>query len=248
MDPPRILVIGAGSRGNAYARAISQSSSGQVVAVADPVSSKRRRLGRKYIWGEGQATEGQEFEDWKDFVAWEHDRRARSRAGRTAARGVDGILVCTLDESHADIIVALAPLGLHVLSEKPLATTLTDCLAIYRALLGHGLTPAPTSIFAVGHVLRYSPHNLLLRKLLLEDKVIGDIVSIEHTEPVGWWHFSHSYVRCAAAAPVPARDLTDGEQRQLAGGAPDRPLLADQGLPRHRSAAMAALLAAAWIT
>jgi len=43
--------------------------------------------------------------------------------------------------------------------------------------------------------LRYSPHNILLHKLLVEEGVVGDIVSVEHTEPVGWWHFSHSYVR-----------------------------------------------------
>jgi predicted dehydrogenase len=50
-------------------------------------------------------------------------------------------------------------------------------------------------VFSIGHVLRYSPHNILLRKLVLEDRVIGDLLSVNHTEPVGWWHFTHSYVR-----------------------------------------------------
>ncbi|OCL05688.1 hypothetical protein AOQ84DRAFT_366434 [Glonium stellatum] len=36
---------------------------------------------------------------------------------------------------------------------------------------------------------------MLLRELLLEREVVGDVLSIEHVEPVGWWHFSHSYVR-----------------------------------------------------
>lgn len=36
---------------------------------------------------------------------------------------------------------------------------------------------------------------MLLRELLLEKEVVGDVLSIEHVEPVGWWHFSHSYVR-----------------------------------------------------
>ncbi|KAJ8124416.1 hypothetical protein O1611_g9224 [Lasiodiplodia mahajangana] len=36
---------------------------------------------------------------------------------------------------------------------------------------------------------------MMLRKLLLEDNAIGDILSVHHTEPVGFWHFSHSYVR-----------------------------------------------------
>ncbi|KAL6711137.1 hypothetical protein ACN47E_005668 [Coniothyrium glycines] len=36
---------------------------------------------------------------------------------------------------------------------------------------------------------------MLLRHLVREENVIGDVLSIEHVEPVGWWHFSHSYVR-----------------------------------------------------
>lgn len=91
--------------------------------------------------------------------------------------------------------MALAPLGLHLLSEKPLATTLQGCLAIRNALSFSGSESQLNRIFGVGHVLRYSPHNMLLRKLLLQDRVIGDVLSIEHAEPVGWWHFSHSYVR-----------------------------------------------------
>lgn len=36
---------------------------------------------------------------------------------------------------------------------------------------------------------------MLLRHLVRERNIIGDVLSIEHVEPVGWWHFSHSYVR-----------------------------------------------------
>jgi hypothetical protein len=50
-------------------------------------------------------------------------------------------------------------------------------------------------VFGICHVLRYSPHNMMLRHMVLEEEVIGDVLSIEHVEPVGWWHFSHSYVR-----------------------------------------------------
>ena len=44
-------------------------------------------------------------------------------------------------------------------------------------------------------MLRYSPHNALLHQLVVADKAVGDIVNINHTEPVGYWHFAHSYVR-----------------------------------------------------
>jgi predicted dehydrogenase len=188
------LIIGAGSRGNAYANALEQSSKNfptRIGAVAEPIESKRRAFQRKYV----HPNEPVElFETWQQFVEYEEGRRKGKTLGEYVPKGVDGVFVCTLDETHAEIITAFAPLGLHIMSEKPLATTLSDCLKIYRSLQPPGTSTAQ-AIFSIGHVLRYSPHNMLLRKLLLEDDVIGDIVSIEHTEPVGWWHFSHSYVR-----------------------------------------------------
>jgi len=188
---PRILIIGAGSRGNAYARAVKESGLGTVAAVADPVRYKRRLLGSKYIWShETQPSSGQEFEGYQQFVERETQRRANNFMPT-----IDGVFICVLDEQHADVVTALASLKLHIMCEKPLATTLSDCLRIYSSLLPPGHTAGPSTIFGIGHVLRYSPHNMLLRQLVLEDEVIGDVLSVEHTEPVGWWHFSHSYVR-----------------------------------------------------
>lgn len=194
-NPPRFLIIGAGSRGSGYARAIKDSTNGLVVGIADPIEYKRRRVGERFIWGKTGPSEGQEFGHWRDFVKWETERRDRASRGESVPLGVDGVLICVQDEMHKEVILGIAPLDLHIMCEKPLATSLQDCVEIYRALLPNLPNTTPSRIFSVGHVLRYSPHNMLLRKLLLEDRVIGDIVSVEHTEPVGWWHFSHSYVR-----------------------------------------------------
>jgi predicted dehydrogenase len=46
----------------------------------------------------------------------------------------------------------------------------------------------------VGHVLRYSPYFIYL-KALIESGAIGELISMQHLEPVGWFHFAHSYVR-----------------------------------------------------
>ncbi|KAL9057152.1 MAG: hypothetical protein Q9162_002480 [Coniocarpon cinnabarinum] len=193
---PRVLIVGAGSRGNAYARAITNSTDGVVAAVAEPIANKRRALGKKYIWQNATPQPHQQFKDWHDFVAYEENRRRRLQAGVADAEpAIDAACICTLDTQHVDVILALVPLGLHILSEKPLATTLKDCVAIHRALASSASPRTQAKLFGIGHVLRYSPHNMLLRKLLLQDKIIGDVLSIEHTEPVGWWHFSHSYVR-----------------------------------------------------
>lgn len=206
---PRFIVIGAGSRGNAYARAVKTTTPGVIHAVAEPHDFKRREFGRNYIWGaEGPPDEGQEFPDWREWVRWEIERRKKAGSNNSSGAeqdapplGVDGVFICTLDETHVEVIKAIAPLNLHILCEKPLALSLDDCLTVYRTLQPpnpqstNKEPQSPRTIFSIGHVLRYSPHNTLLRKLLLTDRVIGDIVSLEHTEPVGWWHFSHSYVR-----------------------------------------------------
>ncbi|KAL8716245.1 MAG: hypothetical protein Q9220_000150 [cf. Caloplaca sp. 1 TL-2023] len=190
----KLLIIGAGARGNAYARAVTESTNACIYAVADPVQQKRDALGSKYIWKDTKPAEGQSFGDWKDFLDYEKVRREQENAGKKVGPGVDGVFVCTLDKMHVEIITWLAQFNLHIMSEKPLATSLRDCMKIWRTLQPKD-QPSPTSVFSIGHVLHYSPHNMLLRKLLLEDRVIGEVLSVEHTEPVGWWHFAHSYVR-----------------------------------------------------
>ncbi|CAK7246054.1 MAG: hypothetical protein STHCBS139747_007676 [Sporothrix thermara] len=206
-SPPRVLIIGAGSRGRTYAEATGTSSNGIVVSVAEPDPYKRMDLGRKHIWGpQGRAEpgEGEAFADWTEFVAYEKQRRKRAAAGEVGVpAAVDAVFICVLDEMHRAVIEAMVELGgLHIMCEKPLATSLEDCTAIYQALRGHQGAAANNNtgfasqhVFSIGHVLRYSPHNMLLRKLLLQDRVIGDVLSVVHTEPVGWWHFTHSYVR-----------------------------------------------------
>jgi predicted dehydrogenase len=170
-----------------------------VAAVAEPDDYKRTEFGKNMIWGVGgqQPAEGAVFRDWKEFIAYEKRRRGRIAAGEPGVpAGVDAAFVCVLDEMHREVVVALTELGgLHIMCEKPLATTLADCVTLYRALRSNRNEAGEQMVFSIGHVLRYSPHNIMLRKLVLEDRVIGDLLSVNHTEPVGWWHFTHSYVR-----------------------------------------------------
>jgi predicted dehydrogenase len=214
-SPPRILVIGAGSRGSAYARSTQVSTNAVIAAVCEPVAYKRGEFGRKFIWGDSQPTPGQQFEGWQQWVEFENARRAKEKAGEEVERGIDAVFVCVLDEMHEEVVCGIAGLGVHVCCEKPMSTSLKSCVNIYNALRdgekagmnghanGHinGNTTTETkrkgqgTVFGICHVLRYSPHNMLLRQLVLEKDVIGDVLSIEHVEPVGNWHFSHSYVR-----------------------------------------------------
>jgi predicted dehydrogenase len=197
LSNPSFLVIGAGQRGHAYGRAVQASTPGVVGAIAELDPFKRSDFGRKYIWENREPKYGEAFIDWREFLKWEtarrkgeHEASFQKGIGQEDYVPISGVFICTLDETHREIITALAPLNLHILCEKPLALSLSDCLAIQSSLSQY-----PARIVSIGHVLRYSPHNILLRKLVCDEEVIGEIISIEHTEPIGYWHFAHSYVR-----------------------------------------------------
>jgi predicted dehydrogenase len=49
-------------------------------------------------------------------------------------------------------------------------------------------------LLAVGHVLRYTRYTAMVREVVASGR-LGDIVSVQHLEPVGFWHHAHSYVR-----------------------------------------------------
>ncbi len=70
-----------------------------------------------------------------------------------------------------------------------MATTLSDCRQITEACRLNS-----SQMNAVCHVLRYFAPCIKLKQLI-DSGLIGDVVNINHTEPVGFWHFAHSFVR-----------------------------------------------------
>jgi predicted dehydrogenase len=88
---------------------------------------------------------------------------------------ISWVLVCSPNYCHKEHILASFAGGKHVFAEKPLATTIEDCVAIDKAHKESGL------LFATGFVLRYSP---MYRKAksLLDSGIIGKAVSIEANE------------------------------------------------------------------
>jgi predicted dehydrogenase len=100
----------------------------------------------------------------------------------------DGVVIATPDREHEGPFAAAVAHGYQVLLEKPVATTPGGCAELERLQMESGVRST------VCHVLRYTPLTVLLKRLLSEGAV-GRIISVQHLEPVGYWHFAHSYVR-----------------------------------------------------
>ena len=165
-----LLIIGAGNRGAGYATAARiQPERVRIAGVAEPRAPYRQAIADAY-----DVPARNVFADW---------REAASRP-----RFADAVVIATPDALHAEPAIAFARLGYAMLLEKPMAPTAEDCQRIVEAVERSGV------IFAVGHVLRYTPYTRQI-KALLAAGAIGDIVSIQHLEPVGYWHFAHSFVR-----------------------------------------------------
>lgn len=163
-------LLGAGNRGTKYATWVSEHPDrARVVAVADPDAEARDRIGDLC----GVAPE-RRYASWRELLA----------AGKLA----DSAIVATQDADHVGPAITALELGYDVLLEKPMAPNEADCRAIVAAAQASG------GLFAVCHVMRYTPYTRLVREIIASG-VLGDIASIQHLEPIGWWHFAHSYVR-----------------------------------------------------
>jgi predicted dehydrogenase len=104
-------------------------------------------------------------------------------------RFADAAIIATPDAMHAAPAVALAGKGYHILLEKPMAPTEADCRRIIHAVEDRG-----DILFAVCHVMRYTRYMQAL-KSIIDSGRIGEIVNVQHIEPVGYWHQAHSFVR-----------------------------------------------------
>ncbi|RNA21105.1 oxidoreductase isoform X1 [Brachionus plicatilis] len=168
-----ILVVGCGNRGEVYGSyALKHPDRARVVAIAEPRVHLRRKVKEihkltndKYI-----------FSDWRDVI--ELDERV-----------ADCAIIALQDKFHKEATINFIKKGYHILLEKPMATLLEDCFQLTSAIRSH-----PSQINAVCHVLRYlAPCTKM--KQLIDSGFIGNVVNISHTEPVGFYHFAHSFVR-----------------------------------------------------
>ncbi|MDE0963517.1 MAG: Gfo/Idh/MocA family oxidoreductase [Candidatus Latescibacteria bacterium] len=170
MAPVNLLIVGAGSRGTGYASyAAAHPDEVRIVGVAEPREIYRQRLIDEYSIAPENV-----FADW--------------RAAAAVEKFADAVVVATQDAMHVEPAEAFAAKGYHMLLEKPMAPDEEGCRRIHQAVKTAGV------MLAVCHVVRYTTVTQKIKQLL-DQGAIGDIVSVQRLEPVGYWHQAHSFVR-----------------------------------------------------
>ena len=163
-----LLIIGCGSRGEIYASyALKHPDRARVVGIAEPRPITRIRL---------QEIHKETIDKAKVYADW----RGINQPGLA-----DSAVVALPDKEHKEAAIHFINLGYNILLEKPMATLLDDCKQIVlKARQKKTNYKEGVLVNAVCHVLRYfGPCQKI--KELLESNLIGDVVNINHTEPVG---------------------------------------------------------------
>ncbi len=107
---------------------------------------------------------------------------------------VDGLLICTPNYTHIEVIQTATAANKHILLEKPIATTVPDAHTIMQ------LAEQYQKVFQVGLQYRFKPQYTEALYEILERKTIGKVKTIgmaEHRMPfldkVGQWNKFAAY-------------------------------------------------------
>ena len=147
----KVGIVGAGVIGEVHAKAIAEVDGARVAAVAEPQEEK----GRPFAVEHG----AEWFADLADLL------------GRSE---VDVVAVCTPSGLHAEQAILAAGAGKHVVSEKPMATSLETADRMIAACQAAGVS------LAVIFQTRFSRHALRLKRAvdagLFGQPVLGNAV------------------------------------------------------------------------
>jgi predicted dehydrogenase len=168
--PVTVITIGAGARGNIYSDyALKFPNRMKIVGVVEPKAIRNKRFAKKH-----SITDNNCFESWTDVFK--------------LPKFADAVIISTPDNLHYEPCMKALEVGYDVLIEKPVSPTEEECQKILAKSKETG------RLVAVCHVLRYAPYFIEL-KSLIDSGAIGELISINHFEPIEHVHMAHSYVR-----------------------------------------------------
>lgn len=168
--PVTVITIGAGARGNIYSDyALKFPNRMNIVGVVEPKPIRNQRFAKRHNINKNNC-----FESWADVFK--------------RPKFADAVIISTPDNLHYAPCMEALEMGYDVLIEKPVSPTEEEC----RKILAK--SKETKRIVAVCHVLRYAPYFIELKNLIASG-AIGELISINHFEPIEHVHMTHSYVR-----------------------------------------------------
>lgn len=126
MNKLKVAIIGAGHLGRIHARLAKGNEHFEVVGIAEPVAAARTAVATEL--------ELPTFEDYRSLIG-----------------KVDAAIIATPTISHYDVASTLLRGGVHVLVEKPLASSPDQADRLVQIAKRHNL------VLQVGHVERFNP-------------------------------------------------------------------------------------------
>ncbi|MDO8592483.1 MAG: Gfo/Idh/MocA family oxidoreductase [bacterium] len=161
----RLAIVGFGGQGKLFFNAANRllADSLEVVAICDtdpraytemPGNESWRTLSPKEI-DEGDAAQTRSYQDYRELLRVEKP---------------DIVVVSTWTKDHADVVEAAAISGVKkILCEMPIASSLRDARRIIDICLEYRI------LLTVNHSRRWLPDHQEIRRLIREEKVIGDL-------------------------------------------------------------------------
>src|SRR5215472_12606400 len=143
----RIAIVGAGHRSWAHIQVLKALPDFEVVALAD-ITPENLDHAASLIGGHPAL-----YSDYRKLLE---------------EQKLDGVIVITPNFLHSEVTVAALSHGLHVLCEKPMATSVDDANRMIAAAAKHGKT------LQIGQQNRYNPLYMKMVELTREGR-IGDI-------------------------------------------------------------------------
>jgi predicted dehydrogenase len=138
----KIAIIGAGTIGSVHARAY-QAVGAELVAIVEPVEE----VGRSFASQFGLTL----YPTLEDLL--DSDDRPTV------------VSICTPPFTHRELVVTALEAGLHVLCEKPMAHTLDDAEAIFRA------ADEASTVFATAYCHRFQPELEAISDLIADGRI-----------------------------------------------------------------------------
>jgi predicted dehydrogenase len=162
MSDFKVGIVGYGWAASAHIEAFREVNGASVAAICS-----RRKLNAAEL----EQKHGLPLKAYTDFQAMLADPE------------IDAIDICTPPSLHADLAIAAADTGKHVLLEKPIAMSYADCLRVEQAIQRNQVQGG------VCFECRFSKHFSLVRSMI-DQGMFGDIhyAEVDYFHGIGPWY------------------------------------------------------------